>query len=65
VWSTDPESLDAVARLLDAGTVWINQRLNVDSNIPFGGHKNSGIGIEFSEDGLKEFCNVQVIAHKG
>jgi acyl-CoA reductase-like NAD-dependent aldehyde dehydrogenase len=31
--------------------------------IPFSGHKNSGIGIEFSEDGLKEFCNVQVIAN--
>ena len=63
VWGTDPESLDAVARRLDAGTVWINQHLNVHPNIPFSGHKNSGIGIEFSEDGLKEFCNVQVIAN--
>jgi acyl-CoA reductase-like NAD-dependent aldehyde dehydrogenase len=64
VWGTDPESLDAVARQLDAGTVWINQHLNVHPNIPFNGHKNSGIGIEFGEDGLKEFCNVQVIANR-
>ena len=64
VWGTDPESLDAVARRLDAGTVWINQHLNVHPNIPFSGYKNSGIGIEFGEDGLKEFCNVQVIANK-
>src|SRR6201987_3243595 len=64
VWGTDPESLDAVARRLDAGTVWINQHLNVHPNIPFSGHKNSGIGIEFGEDGLKEFCNLQVIANR-
>ena len=48
---------------LDAGTVWINQHLNLHPNVPFSGHKNSGIGIEFGEDGLKEFCNVQVIAN--
>jgi acyl-CoA reductase-like NAD-dependent aldehyde dehydrogenase len=64
VWGKDPELLNAVARRLDAGTVWINQHLNAHPNIPFSGHKNSGIGIEFSEDGLKEFCNVQVIANK-
>jgi acyl-CoA reductase-like NAD-dependent aldehyde dehydrogenase len=64
VWGTDPESLDAIARRLEAGTVWINQHLNVHPNIPFSGHKSSGIGIEFSEDGLKEFCNVQVIANR-
>jgi hypothetical protein len=64
VWCKDPELLNAVARRLDAGTVWINQHLNAHPNIPFSGHKNSGIGIEFSEDGLKEFCNVQVIANK-
>jgi acyl-CoA reductase-like NAD-dependent aldehyde dehydrogenase len=64
VWGTDPESLDAVARRLDAGMVWINQHLNLHPNIPFSGHKNSGIGIEFGEDGLKEFCNLQVIANR-
>src|ERR1700751_341445 len=64
VWGTDPESLDAVARRLDAGTVWINQHLNVHPNLPFSGRKDSGIGIEFGEDGLKEFCNVQIIANR-
>src|ERR1700756_749774 len=64
VWGTDPESLDAVARRIDAGTVWINQHLNVHPNIPFSGRKDSGIGIEFGEDGLKEFCNVQIIANR-
>src|ERR1700730_7096316 len=65
VWGTDPEALDAVARRLDAGMIWINQHLNLHPNIPFSGHKNSGSGIEFGEDGLKEFCIVQVIANRG
>src|SRR5580704_8913339 len=43
VWGTDPESLDAVARRLDAGTVWINQHLNVHPNVPFSGQKNSAM----------------------
>jgi len=64
VWGKDPELLDSVARRLDAGTVWINQHLNAHPSMPFSGHKNSGIGIELSEDGLKQFCNVQVIANK-
>jgi len=34
-----------------------------DICIAFSGHKNSGVGIELGEDGLKEFCNVQVIAN--
>jgi hypothetical protein len=36
----------------------------VNPNIPSSSHKNSGIGIEFSEDGFKEFCNVQAIANR-
>jgi len=38
VWGTDPELLDAVARRLDAGMVWINQHLNLHPNVPFSGH---------------------------
>jgi acyl-CoA reductase-like NAD-dependent aldehyde dehydrogenase len=64
VWGTNPESLEAVARRFDAGTVWINQHLNPHPNVPFSGHKSSGIGIEFGEDGLKEFCSVQVVANR-
>src|SRR6201987_2524245 len=33
VWGTDPELLDAVARRLDAGKVWINQPLNFHPNV--------------------------------
>ena len=65
VWGPghDP-SWRGVACRLEAETVWINQHLTPHPNVPFSGHKSSGIGIELGEDGLKEFCNVQVIANR-
>ena len=64
VWGTDPESLDAVARRLDAGTVWINQHLVVNPNVPFGGNKDSGFGVQYGAEGLKEYCYLRVISAK-
>lgn len=29
--------------------------------MPFGGHKQSGIGTELGLNGLKAFCNTQVL----
>jgi acyl-CoA reductase-like NAD-dependent aldehyde dehydrogenase len=54
--------LDAVARQLEAGTVWINQHLNPHPNVPFTGHKASGLGVELGPEGLRDFCNLQIIA---
>ena len=62
VWGKDEGQLLSVARQLDAGTVWINQHLNVHPNVPMSGRKDSGIGIEFGVEGLKEFCSLQAIA---
>lgn len=59
VWSKDLEQASRMARQLDAGSVWVNTHLELDPNAPFGGHKESGIGFEWSLGGLKAFCNVQ------
>lgn len=29
--------------------------------VPAAAYKNSGIGVEFGEEGLREFCHIQVI----
>jgi acyl-CoA reductase-like NAD-dependent aldehyde dehydrogenase len=42
VWGRDPATLDAVARRREAGTIWINQHLNPDPDVPFTGHKPQG-----------------------
>lgn len=59
VWSNDLDQAARIARKLEAGSVWVNTHLEVDPNAPFGGHKESGIGFEWSLGGLKAFCNVQ------
>ncbi|WP_081984484.1 aldehyde dehydrogenase family protein [Sphingomonas sp. 35-24ZXX] len=61
VWSADPDKAAEVGRQLEAGTVWINTILGITPSLPFGGHKQSGIGVENSEAGLHEYTNLQVI----
>ncbi|WP_338759353.1 aldehyde dehydrogenase family protein [Massilia sp. METH4] len=61
VWSTDSAAALAVARRLECGTVWINEHGAVQPNAPFGGVKQSGIGVEFGKHGLAEFTSIQTV----
>ena len=61
VWSSDLKRAYEVAGQIEAGTVWINKHLEMAPNIPFGGAKQSGIGIEFAEEGIAEFTQLQII----
>ena len=61
VWGSDHKRAYEVARSLDSGTVWINEHLDVAPNAPFGGAKQSGIGVEFAEEGLAEFTQLQIV----
>ncbi|RVX71147.1 hypothetical protein B0A52_03513 [Exophiala mesophila] len=61
VWSNDLEQASRLARQLEAGSVWVNTHLEVDPNAPFGGHKESGVGSEWSISGLRSFCNAQTL----
>ena len=60
VWSTDELRAELVADDLEAGTVWINQHAVLSPDVPFGGIKQSGIGVESARDGLMEYTNVRV-----
>ncbi|ROV92190.1 hypothetical protein VMCG_09277 [Cytospora schulzeri] len=61
VWSTNLEQAEAMTRRLEAGTVWVNCHFQVGPQVSFGGHKNSGIGVESGLDGLKGWCNAQTV----
>jgi acyl-CoA reductase-like NAD-dependent aldehyde dehydrogenase len=61
VWSSDVQRAHDVASRMEAGTVWINQHLDMAPHIPFGGAKQSGMGVEFAEEGLAEFTQLQII----
>lgn len=64
VWGRDLERASAVARRIEAGTVWINHVHVFAPNIAFGGHKQSGVGIENSLHGLAEYTNMQTVMRK-
>lgn len=59
VWSKDLVRAERIVRQFDSGVAWINSHFNISPNVPFGGHKWSGIGTEFGLNGLKEYCNHQ------
>jgi acyl-CoA reductase-like NAD-dependent aldehyde dehydrogenase len=64
VWGRDSEKAAQIARRIEAGTVWINHVHVFAPDIAFGGHKQSGVGIENSLHGLAEYCNMQTLMRK-
>jgi len=61
IWAKDLDRAYALAERMESGTVWINKHSELAPNIPFGGAKQSGIGVELGEEGLLEFTQLQVI----
>jgi len=62
VWSSDIERATAVALRLEVGTAWVNQHRATAANVPFGGAKESGIGRNYAELGLKGNMEARVIS---
>ena len=64
VWTSNFERGLKLAREIQSGVVKVNEMVRSDPRLPFGGVKNSGIGRELSEFGIREFVNVKSIAVK-
>ncbi|MEU0475974.1 aldehyde dehydrogenase family protein [Streptomyces olivaceus] len=64
VWSRDAESAAQVAQRLEAGTVWVNEIMHLDPHVPFGGLKQSGVGVESGLAGLMEFTEARTLTMK-
>ena len=61
VWAKDTDKAIKIARQIETGTVWVNQNLQIRPDTPFGGHKNSGFGVESGMEGLLEFMAPQAL----
>jgi acyl-CoA reductase-like NAD-dependent aldehyde dehydrogenase len=61
VWTNDLATAHRFARLLTAGTVYINTWGQVDSAAPFGGFKTSGIGREHGAEGLDAYLETKTV----
>lgn len=61
VWSSDVAKAKALARQLQCGSAWVNKHGAIQPNAPFCGVKSSGLGVEFGEEGLAEYTDIQVV----
>jgi acyl-CoA reductase-like NAD-dependent aldehyde dehydrogenase len=61
VWSSDIERAAKVAEELDCGMAFVNDHLALSPDVPFGGSKWSGVGVENGPWGLEEFTQLQAI----
>ncbi len=64
VWSPDADRAAEVAARLEAGTVWVNQHPQLSPDVPFGGLKQSGLGVESSLHGLLGYTDISVLRVK-
>jgi acyl-CoA reductase-like NAD-dependent aldehyde dehydrogenase len=61
VWGDEDEAAKVASRL-EAGTVWINTIHDLSPLQPFGGHKQSGLGVENGMAGLLGYTNTKVVS---
>jgi acyl-CoA reductase-like NAD-dependent aldehyde dehydrogenase len=61
VWSKDIAGAQRIAARLECGTVWINDHASIRPDVPFGGIKQSGFGLENGRLGLEEVTRLQVM----
>ncbi|HEX8602067.1 MAG TPA: aldehyde dehydrogenase family protein [Pseudoduganella sp.] len=61
VWGRDTKAAVAVANRLETGMVWVNEIHTQGVDIPFGGHKQSGLGTEHGSEGRQLFTNPKTI----
>ena len=61
VWAADRDRAFLVAARINSGTVWVNKHLDVGLDTPFAGAKQSGMGVELSQEGLEEFTQASII----
>lgn len=61
VWSSDADRATEMAERLETGSAWVNQHFNLSPFLPFGGVKESGMGVENGRWGLAEFTSSQVL----
>ncbi len=64
LFTRDAARADRLARLLVAGTVWVNCFFVRDLAAPFGGARQSGIGREGGQWSFDFYCDVKTIVHR-
>jgi (Z)-2-((N-methylformamido)methylene)-5-hydroxybutyrolactone dehydrogenase len=59
IWTNDLSRAHRLARMLNAGTVWVNTYRAFSTRSPFGGFGDSGYGKESGEEAMWEYSRVK------
>ncbi|MGA7617488.1 MAG: aldehyde dehydrogenase family protein [Thermoanaerobaculia bacterium] len=61
VWTRDVSKAHRMAKLIKAGTVWVNTYNLYDPALPFGGFKESGFGRDQGRDALDKYTQTKSV----
>lgn len=61
IWGTDTQRAMAIARQIQTGTIWVNQHMSLPLDVPFGGAKQSGIGLQNGLPGMEDVTQLRVM----
>jgi len=61
VWTRDVANAHKMAKLLQAGSVYVNMYAPADPAAPFGGYKASGIGREMGHANLEAYLEIKTV----
>ena len=61
VWTNDLKKAHRFARMVKAGTVWVNTYNMTDNALPFGGYKESGFGRELGAAALEAYTQTKTV----
>src|SRR5688572_19418228 len=64
IWTKDVAAMHTLASKLKAGTVWGNCHAMIDTALPFGGYKESGIGHEQGRLGIEAYLETKTVIIK-
>lgn len=61
IWTADPARGIEVASRIESGTVWVNQHMALPFDVPFGGAKQSGLGLQNGVQGMEDFTQLRIV----
>lgn len=61
IWTKDVAAMHKLAAKIKSGTVWGNCHALIDTALPFGGYKESGIGREQGKAGIEAYLETKTV----
>src|SRR5271163_1579506 len=61
VWTSDVDRGISIAGRIESGTVWVNRHRVLTFDVPFGGAKQSGLGLQNGVEGMEDFTQLRIV----